>query len=110
MKLTIASAVINTACSSSLYALHAACSAIRNHDCEGVIVGGSNLILTVDQHMNTAKLGVLSPTSQCHTFDESADGYARAEGVGALYLKPLSAAYRDGDPVRAIIRSSATNS
>ncbi|KAI4174386.1 MAG: hypothetical protein LQ343_002321 [Gyalolechia ehrenbergii] len=110
VELTATSAVINTACSSSLTALHMACSAIRNHDCEAAFVGGSNLILTVDQHMNTAKLGVLSPTSRCHTFDESADGYARAEGVGALYLKPLVAAMRDGDPVRAVIRSTAINS
>lgn len=87
-----------------------ACSAIRNHDCEAALVGGSNLILTIDQHINTAKLGILSPTSQCHTFDESADGYARAEGVGALYIKSLATALKDGDPVRAVIRSTAINS
>lgn len=67
-------------------------------------------MLTVDQHMNTAKLGVLSPTSTCHTFDVSADGYGRAEGVGAVYLKRLSDAVRDGDPIRGLIRSSASNS
>ena len=87
-----------------------ACSAIKNQDCEAAIVGGSNLILTIDQHMNTAKLGILSPTSQCHTFDESADGYARAEGVGALFVKPLAMALKNGDPIRAVIRSTATNS
>lgn len=86
-----------------------ACHALRARDCEAAIVGGVNLILTVDQHMNTAKLGILSPTSTCHTFDESADGYGRAEGAGALYLKRLSDAIRDGDPVRSIIRSSAVN-
>jgi acyl transferase domain-containing protein len=75
----------------------------------GAIVGGVNLIITVDQHMNTAKLGVLSPTSTCHTFDASADGYGRADAVGALYLKRLSDAIRDGDPIRGVIRSSATN-
>lgn len=72
-------------------------------------MGGVNLIITVDQHMNTAKLGILSPTSTCHTFDASADGYGRAEGAGALYLKRLSDAIRDGDPVRSVIRSSAVN-
>lgn len=110
MLLTALSVVINTACSSSLAALHVACSAIRNKDCDAALVGGSNLVLTVDQHMNTAKLGILSPTSRCHTFDESADGYARAEGVGALYIKSLAAALQDGDPVRAVIRSTAINS
>ncbi|MCJ1284085.1 hypothetical protein MMC26_003416 [Xylographa opegraphella] len=104
------SIMVNTACSSSLYALHNACNAIRNRECDGAIVGGTNLLLTVDQHMNTAKLGVLSPTSTCHTYDESADGYGRAEGIGALYIKRLDDALRDGDNVRAIIRSSAVNS
>ncbi|KAI4130694.1 MAG: hypothetical protein LQ338_001595 [Usnochroma carphineum] len=104
------SIVVNTACSSSVYALHNACNALRNNECSAAVVGGVNLVLTVDQHMNTAKLGVLSPTSTCHTFDASADGYGRADGVGAVYLKRLSDAIRDGDPVRGVIRSSATNS
>lgn len=104
------SIVVNTACSSSVYALHNACNALRNNECGAAIVGGVNLVLTVDQHMNTAKLGVLSPTSTCHTFDASADGYGRADGVGAVYLKRLSHAIRDGDPIRGLIRSSAVNS
>ncbi|RYP74755.1 hypothetical protein DL771_002819 [Monosporascus sp. 5C6A] len=104
------SLTVNTACSSSLYALDIACKAIHSGECDGAIIGGTNLILTVDQQMNTARLGVLSPTNQCHTFDETADGYGRAEGVGAFYIKPLSAAVRDGDPIRAIIRSTATGS
>lgn len=103
------SAVMNTACSSSLYAIHNACNALRNQECSAAVVGGVNLVLTVDQHMNTAKLGVLSKTSTCHTFDAAANGYGRAEGVGAVYLKRLSDAIRDGDPTRGIVRSSATN-
>jgi len=67
-------------------------------------------MLTVDQQMNTAKMGVLSPNSQSHPFDESADGYGRAEGIGAIYIKSLSAALRDRDPIRSIIRSTATTS
>ncbi|KAI5926673.1 ketoacyl-synt-domain-containing protein [Camillea tinctor] len=100
---------INTACSSSIYAMHNACHALRARDCDAAIVGGVNLILTVDQHMNTAKLGILSPTSTCHTFDAEADGYGRAEAAGALYLKRLSDAIRDGDPIRGVIRSTAVN-
>jgi len=67
------------------------------------------MVLTVDQHMNTAKLGILSPTNFCHTFDARADGYGRAEGAGALYIKRLSDAIRDKDIIRAVIRSSAVN-
>ncbi|KAF7919956.1 uncharacterized protein EAE98_009190 [Botrytis deweyae] len=91
------SVAINTACSSSMYALHAACSAIRNEECEAAI------------QMNTAALNVLSPTNICHTFDEAADGYGRAEGVGALYIKRLDLAIKNGDPIRAVIRSTAVN-
>lgn len=105
----IFSFTMNTACSSSVYAVHNACHALRARDCDAALVGGVNLILTVDQHMNTAKLGVLSPTSFCHTFDARADGYGRGEGAGALYLKRLSDAVRDGDVIRAAIRSSAVN-
>ncbi|KLU92414.1 hypothetical protein MAPG_11360 [Magnaporthiopsis poae ATCC 64411] len=103
-------ATINTACSSAIYAVHQACNALRARDCYGAVAGGVNLVMVVDQHLNTAKLGVLSPTAKCHTFDASADGYGRGEGVGALYLKRLSDAMRDGDPVRAVIRGSAVNS
>lgn len=55
------------------------------------------------------KGGVISPTSTCHTFDASADGYGRAEGVNALYVKRLSTALRDGDPIRAVVRGTAIN-
>ena len=56
------------------------------------------------------KGGVLSPTSACQTFDANADGYGRAEGVSALYLKRLSAAMRNKDYIHAVIRATAVNS
>lgn len=49
------------------------------------------------------KAGVLSRTGACHTFDDQADGYGRADGLGALYLKKLSKAIADGDPIRAVL-------
>ncbi|KAI1483084.1 ketoacyl-synt-domain-containing protein [Daldinia eschscholtzii] len=108
--LTGPSLTVNTACSSSLYALDLACKSLASGECDSAIVGGTNLILDATQHMCIANMGVLSSTNTCHTFDVSADGYGRAEGVGALYLKPLSAAIRDGDPVRAVIRATASGS
>lgn len=100
---------MNTACSSSLYGLDLACKSILAGECEDAIVGGTNIILTANQQMNTARMGTLSPTNQCHSFDEAADGYGRAEGVGALYLRPLSVAMRNGDPIRAVIRGTAVS-
>lgn len=72
-------------------------------------MGGVKLVLTADRHMNKAKLGVLLSNSFCQTFDASANGYRHGEGAGAIYLKRLRHAIRDGDVVRSLIRSSAVN-
>ncbi|KAI1423523.1 putative polyketide synthase [Xylaria sp. FL1777] len=104
------SLTLDTACSSSIYALHHAVNAIRNGDCDGAIVAGANLITSPEQHLGTAKGGFLSPTSACHTFDRSADGYARAEGVNAIYIKKLSSAITNRNKIHAVIRATAINS
>ena len=103
------SLVLDTACSSSLYCLHTAVMALRNRECDAAVVAGANLIQSPEQHLGTMKAGVLSGTSMCHTFDTSADGYGRADGVGALYVKRLSDAIRNGDPIRSVIRATAVN-
>ena len=54
--------------------------------------------------------GILSPEGSCKTFDAAADGFARAEAINAIYVKKLSDALKDGNPIRAIIRSTGTNS
>ena len=54
--------------------------------------------------------GASSLSGRCHTFDIKADGYIKAEAVNAVILKRLSDAIRDRDPIRAVIRGSATNS
>jgi len=100
---------IDTACSSSIYALHQALNAMRMGDCETAIVASANMVLSPELHVMAAKSGVLSPTGTCHTFDASADGYGRAEGVNAIYIKRLSAALRDGNTIKAVIRGSAVN-
>jgi acyl transferase domain-containing protein len=56
-----------------------------------------------------AEQGVISPTGSCKTFDANADGYARGEAVSAIYVKKLSDAIRDGDPIRSVIRSAVIN-
>lgn len=51
----------------------------------------------------------LSPDGRCYSFDERANGYARGEGIATLMIKPIRAAIRDGDCIRALIRASAVN-
>jgi len=103
------SLTIDTACSSSLYALHMACQSLISGDSDAAVVGGTNIILGIEQQISSVRLGVLSPTSTCHTFDESADGFGRGEGVCSVYLKKLSKAIADNDPVRGVIRATAIN-
>ncbi|KAK3945065.1 hypothetical protein QBC46DRAFT_455714 [Diplogelasinospora grovesii] len=103
------SLTLDTACSSSMYALHLACVSILSGECTAAIVGGSNLIFTPECQVFSASLGAVSKSSRCQTFDAAADGYARADGIGALYIKPLKQAILDNDPIRAIIRGTAIN-
>ncbi|PKX91350.1 type I polyketide synthase [Aspergillus novofumigatus IBT 16806] len=98
-----------TGCSSSLICLHAACQALLNGDCDSAIVGGTNLIMSPGMTVAMSQQGVLSPSGSCKTFDAAADGYARAEAINAIYIKKLSDAIAHGDPIRAVIRSTATN-
>ncbi|KAG9243665.1 hypothetical protein BJ878DRAFT_509631 [Calycina marina] len=104
------SLTVDTACSSSLYALHLACQSLITGECSGAVVGGSSIIASIEKHMGSGRLGILSPTSTCHTFDASADGFGRGDGIAAIYIKRLSTAIQDGDPIRAVIRATAINS
>lgn len=100
---------IRTGCSSSLIGLHEACQAIYSGECESAVVAGTNLIITPSMTISMTEQGVLSPTGSCKSFDARADGYARGEAINAIYIKKLDDALRDGDPIRAVIRATATN-
>lgn len=104
------SMTVRTACSSSLSALHIACQAIRNGDCAQAVVLGSSLIIDPSMTLDMAVQGVLASDGCCKTFDAAADGFARGEAISALLIKPLENALNDGDPIRAVIRSTALNS
>lgn len=105
----IHSMTIRTGCSSALIGLHEACQAIYSGECSSAVVAGTNLIITPTMTIAMTEQGVLSPTGLCKTFDAKADGYARGEAINAVYIKKLSDALRDGDPIRAVIRATATN-
>jgi acyl transferase domain-containing protein len=103
------SMVIDTACSSSATAFHQAVLALKAEECSMALVSATNLILDPDSFVHMSNLGFLSPEGICHSFDSTADGYARGEGVLSVILKPLSQAIKDGDPIRSIIRGSSIN-
>ena len=73
-------------------------------------MGASNLILNPETvFIPLSNLGFLSPDSQCHSFTQKANGYARGEGVAVLVLKRLSQAIAAKDTIRAVIRGVHVN-
>ncbi|KAL4997475.1 thiolase-like protein [Aspergillus recurvatus] len=103
------SVTLRTACSASLIGVNEACMSIARGDCTSAIVGGTNIIMAPAFTAAKSEQGVLSPDGSCNTFSANANGYARGEGIVAIYLKPLADAVRDGNPVRAVVTGLAAN-
>lgn len=100
---------IETACSSSLIALHRGMLALERDGCELALVGGVSALVVPGAHISFSKAGMLCEDGRCKTFSAQANGYVRGEGVGMLLLKRLSAAERDGDHIYGVILASAEN-
>ncbi|EOD68339.1 type I polyketide synthase [Amycolatopsis vancoresmycina] len=100
---------LDTACSSTLVAVHLAARALRAGECDYALAGGGFLALHPFLYVYSSRNALLSPTDRCHTFDTSADGYMMGEGGGMVVLARLSDALRDGHRIRAVIRGSAVN-
>ena len=103
------SEVLDTACSSSLVAIHRACKAVQTGECTMALAGGVNIMTGMNNFLDLAKAGFLSPTGQCKPFDQSADGYCRSEGGALVVLKQLRQAMADGDQILGVIPGIATN-
>ncbi len=103
------SMAIDSACSSSLSAIHLACQAIRAGDCALAIAGGVNLCLHPRRHWILSKAGMAASDGRCHSFGAEGDGYVPGEGIGAVLLKPLAQARADGDRIQGVILGSAVN-
>ena len=103
------SLAVDSACSSSLAAIHLACGSLRSGEASLALAGGVNLALSPEVWDKFATAGFLAVDGRCKTFDARADGYARGEGAALVVLKPLSAARADGDPIYAVIRGGAIN-
>jgi amino acid adenylation domain-containing protein len=100
---------IDTACSSSMVAIHLACESIRTGRAGMAIAGGASVMTTPRALVMVGKTGLLSPRGRCAAFDDSADGYVPGEASVALVLKALDRALRDGDTIHAVIRASGIN-
>ncbi|KAI0424987.1 hypothetical protein F5Y09DRAFT_347142 [Xylaria sp. FL1042] len=103
------SMTIDTACSSSLVAVHQAVQTLLSGESRVALAAGSNLILSPAMYIAESNLRMLSPTGRSRMWDADADGYARGEGVAAVFMKTLSAALEDGDHIECIIRATALN-
>ncbi|MPZ79311.1 MAG: SDR family oxidoreductase [Actinophytocola sp.] len=102
------SLTVATACSTSLVALHLACEALRNGECDMALAGGVN----IEHPQGVGYLGMegfTSPDGHCRPFDAGANGTVWGSGVGAVLVKRLSDAIADGDHVRAVVLGNAIN-
>ncbi len=103
------SVAMDTACSSALTAVHAACEHIRAGRGDAALAGGVTIIITPGGFIGFSQASMLSPEGRCKAFDASADGFVRGEGAGMVLLKRLSKAIADGDPIHGVIVGTALN-
>ena len=103
------SVVVQTACSTSLVAIHLACQSILAGESAIALAGG----VSIDERQVLGYLyeqdSICSPDGHCRAFDASAQGTVPSGGVGIVVLKRLDHALRDGDPIRAIVCGTAIN-
>jgi acyl transferase domain-containing protein/acyl carrier protein len=100
---------VQTACSTSLVAVHLACQALNNDEADLALAGGVSVQVPHSVGYVYEDGGMMSPDGTCRTFDASARGTVFGSGVGIVVLKRLDDALRDGDTIHAVVRGTATN-
>lgn len=109
LNLTGPSYTVQTACSTSLVAVHLACQSLLNGECDMALAGG----VAINAQRKTGYLytegGIVSPDGHCRAFDANAQGAVGGEGVGIVVLKRLEDALSDRDTIHAVIKGSAIN-
>lgn len=107
--LTGPSITVQTACSTSLVALHLACQSIRSGECDMALAGGVSVRIPQKSGYLYQEGIILSPDGHCRAFDAKAGGTIIGNGVGVVVLKMLADALADGDQIYAVIKGSALN-
>ncbi|MEL7146331.1 MAG: type I polyketide synthase, partial [Bacteroidota bacterium] len=100
---------IQTACSTSLVAVHQACQSLLNGECDIAVAGGVSIAQGTEQGYVFREGSVLSPDGFCRAFDESAEGCIYGSGTGVVVLRFLEDAINDNDHIYAVIKGSAIN-
>ncbi|MFY2558159.1 type I polyketide synthase [Corallococcus terminator] len=100
---------VESACSTSLVAVHVACQSLLNHECDVALAGGVSINLQLQGGYRFMEGGILSPDGRCRTFDAQAKGIVFGSGAGVVALKRLEDALADGSPIYAVIKGSAVN-
>ncbi|NOJ91721.1 amino acid adenylation domain-containing protein [Corallococcus coralloides] len=100
---------VQTACSTSLVAVHLACQSLRAGESDVALAGGISLFASGPSGYLHEAGGITSPDGHCRPFDAKGQGTVPSSGVGIVVLKRLEDALRDGDSIHAVIRGSAIN-
>jgi acyl transferase domain-containing protein len=100
---------VQTACSTSLVAVHMACRSLLTGECNLAIAGGASVRVPQNAGYLYKESGPSSPDGHTRPFDVNARGGVFGSGIGVVVLKPLECAIADGDPIRAVIKGSAIN-
>ncbi|SMR45653.1 unnamed protein product [Zymoseptoria tritici ST99CH_1E4] len=103
------SMTIDTACSTTLTAVHLACKSLQSGESVTSIVTGANLMLNPDFFVTMSSLGFLSPDGKSYAFDKRANGYGRGEGIASIVLKRLGDAIEANDHIHAVICTTGLN-
>ncbi|KAF2188006.1 ketoacyl-synt-domain-containing protein [Zopfia rhizophila CBS 207.26] len=103
------SVTLDTACSSSMLAVHLAVASLRQGESKIAFACGTSLNLTPNEFISLTKMNMMSADGRSKMFDEAANGYGKGEGVGVVCLKRLDAAIHDDDHIECVIRETGTN-